>query len=68
MDSRSEPVKEWELGIGATPGAWQTEIMQAAPLTSDECKSKLAQLTAQGKGVRIKEREGREKTVGEVKL
>jgi len=27
MDPRSEPVKEWELGIGANPGAWQPGIM-----------------------------------------
>ena len=64
MDPRSEPVKEWELAIGATPGAWQPGRMQLAPLTSDEWKSKLTQ----GTGVRIKERGGREKTVGDVKL
>jgi len=68
MDPRSEPVKEWELAIGATPGAWQPGRMQLPPLTSDEWKSKLTQLTAQGTGVRIKERGGREKTVGDVKL
>ena len=42
--------------------------MQLAPLTSDDWKNKLTQLTAQGTGVRIKERGGREKTVGDVKL
>jgi len=67
MDPRSEPVEEWELAIGATPGAWQPGRMQLAPLTSDEWKSKLTQLTAQGTGVHSKERGGREKTVGEVK-
>ena len=41
MDPRSEPVKEWELAIGATPGAWQPGRMQLPPLTSDEWKSKL---------------------------
>jgi len=60
-------LKKWELGIGAAPGTWQPSKTQLAPLTADEWKSKLTQLTAQGAGVRIKERGGREKTVGEVK-
>jgi len=42
--------------------------MQLAPLTSDEWKSKLTQLTAQGTGVRIKGRGGCEKRAGDVKL
>jgi len=66
MDPRSEPVKEWELAIGATLGV-QPGRMQLASLTSNEWKGKLTQLTAQGTGVRIKERGGREKTVGGVK-